>query len=228
MTGIQKIALYFILLPLVSSRVLRPLVHSNVTNIVTPVTILHICILHWSCGLSNLSPSLFADFPACFLVCLVLAGWSSLLLRIILHGNRAGMSDPRSPLSPIDVGGEPGSYPIPVSPSLSASADRDLLEARARASNMVALAPGQNRIILQNAESGTRIKSLPLRSATLNSYELWLFEIKELLSINGLSHLIESDFAEPTIEQVASLHTELGTADLPAKLREYQLAFQAQ
>ena len=49
---------------------------------------------------------------------------------------------------------------------------------------MVARAPGPNRIIIQNAESGTRIKSLSLRSATLNNYELWLFNIRELFFIN--------------------------------------------
>ena len=44
----------------------------------------------------------------------------------------------RSSLSPIDAGLDPGSYPMPDSPSLSASTDRDLFEARVRASNMVA------------------------------------------------------------------------------------------
>ena len=42
------------------------------------------------------------------------------------------MDDFRSPLSPIDAGLDPGPYPMPDSPSLSAFTEQDLSEARVR------------------------------------------------------------------------------------------------
>ena len=135
------------------------------------------------------------------------------------------MDDPRSPLSPIDAGADPGPYPMPDSPSLSASTEQDLSEARVRGtSNMVARAPGPNRIIYQNAESGARVKPLSVRSATLDNYELWLFSITEVLFTYNVSHLVDRSFVEPTLEMVASQNTEVGIADLPALLIEYQLS----
>ena len=50
------------------------------------------------------------------------------------------MDDFWSPLSPIDAGLDPGPYPMPDSPSLSASTEQDLSEARVRGtSNIVTI-----------------------------------------------------------------------------------------